>query len=177
MRLLRLALISILCALSPGLVLAASLSDCLLKNRVQTAECASQIVRYESQYSYVSQLAEEAGIDPAMILATIAVESGYSGLKLSDRGGIGPMQITPISARELGIHDLTYLLSDTVNVRTGTQYLVRMMRRFGDWRLALAAYNAGPGAVQKYRGIPPYRETQAYVQQVLWWYLTLKQLS
>ncbi len=174
MRLLRLALISILCALSPGLVLAASLSDCLLKNRVQTAECASQIVRYESQYSYVSQLAEEAGIDPALILATIAVESGYSELKLSERGGIGPMQITSIAARELGISDLTYLLSDTVNVQTGTRYLQKMMQRFGDWRLALAAYNAGPGAVKKYRGIPPYRETQAYVQQVMWWYLTFK---
>jgi soluble lytic murein transglycosylase-like protein len=49
-----------------------------------------------------------------------------------------------------------------------------MMQRFGDWRMALAAYNAGPGAVIKHKGIPPYRETQAYVQQVLWWYLTLK---
>jgi len=176
MRRLRLALISFLFAL-PGLALAVSLSDCLLKHRIQTAECASQIVRFESQYIYASQLAKEAGIDPALILATIAVESGYSELKLSERGGIGPMQITPVAARDSGITDLTYLLNDTVNVRTGTQYLVRMMRRFGDWRLALAAYNAGPGAVQKYRGIPPYRETQAYVQQVLWWYLTLKQLS
>lgn len=174
MRRLRLALISILCALSPGLALAASLSDCLLKNRIQTAECASQIVRFESQYSYASQLAKEAGIDPALILATIAVESGYSELKLSDRGGIGPMQITPLAARDSGITDLTYLLNDRENVRTGTQYLGRMMRRFGDWRLALAAYNAGPAAVQKYRDIPPYRETQAYVQQVMWWYLTLK---
>ena len=172
----RLALISFLCVV-PGLVLAASLPDCLLKNRVQTAECASKIVWFESQYSYVSQLAKQSGIDPALILATIAVESGYSQLKPSDRGGIGPMQITPVAARDCGITDLTYLLNDTENVRTGTQYLGRMMRRFGDWRLALAAYNAGPGAVQKYRGIPPYRETQAYVQQVRWWYLTFKRES
>ncbi len=86
------------------------------------------------------------------------------------------MQITPIAAKELGIDDLTYLLSDTVNVQTGTRYLQKMMRRFGDWRLALAAYNAGPGAVTKYKGIPPYRETQAYVQQVMWWYLKLKSI-
>ncbi len=95
-------------------------------------------------------------------------------MKLTDRGGIGPMQITPIAARELSIDDLTYLLSDTVNVQTGTRYLQKMMLRFGDWRLALAAYNAGPSAVTRHKGIPPYRETQAYVQQVMWWYLTLK---
>ena len=176
MRLLRLALISFLCAL-PGLVLAASLSDCLLGNRAQSVACSSQIVRIESQYAYVPQMARDAGIDPALILAVIAVESGYAQFKLTDRGGIGPMQITSIAARELGISDLTYLLSDTVNVQTGTRYLQKMMHQFGDWRLALAAYNAGPSAVQKYRGIPPYRETQAYVQKVLWWYLTLKQLS
>jgi len=136
--------------------------------------CKSQIFRLESQYAYVPQLARDAGIDPALILAVIAVESGYAQVKLTDRGGIGPMQITSIAARELGIDDLTYLLSDTVNVQTGTRYLQKMMQRFADWRLALAAYNAGPAAVQKYRGIPPYRETQTYVQQVLWWYLTLK---
>ena len=142
--------------------------------RIQTPVCTSQIVRFESQHAYVPQLVRNSGIDPDMVLAVIAVESGYSPLKLSDRGSIGPMQITPVAARELGIDDLTYLLSDSVNVQAGTQYLQKMMQRFGDWRLALAAYNAGPGAVNKYRSIPPYQETQAYVQQVMWWYLTLK---
>lgn len=160
----------------PGWAQTSSLSDCLFGNRTQSAACATQIVRFESQYAYVPQLARDAGIDPALLLAVIAVESGYAQLKLTDRGGIGPMQITPIAARELGIDDLTYLLSDPVNVQMGTRYLQKMMQRFGDWRLALAAYNAGPGAVQKYRGIPPYRETQAYVQQVMWWYLTLKSI-
>ncbi len=84
------------------------------------------------------------------------------------------MQITPVAARDMGIEDLTYLLSDTVNVQTGTRYLQKMMQRFGDWRLALAAYNAGPGAVTRHKGVPPYRETQAYVKQVMWWYLALK---
>ncbi len=173
MRRLWVALIGCLIAL-PGWTQTSSLSDCLLGNRAQSLACTSQIVRLESQYAHVPQLARDAGIDPALILAVIAVESSYSQLKFTDRGGIGPMQITPVAARELGIEDLTFLLSDTVNVQTGTRYLQKMMQRFGDWRLALAAYNAGPGAVQKYRGIPPYRETQAYVQQVMWWYLTLK---
>ena len=144
--------------------------------RIQTPVCTNQIVRFESQHAYVPQVIRNTGIDPDMVLAVIAVESGYSPLKLSDRGSIGPMQITPVAARELGIDDLTYLLSDSVNVQAATQYLQKMMQRFGDWRLALAAYNAGPGAVNKYRGIPPYQETQAYVQQVMWWYLTLKSI-
>lgn len=173
MRRLWVALIGCLIAL-PGWTQTSSLSDCLLGNRAQSLACTSQIVRLESQYAYVPQLARDAGIDPGLILAVIAVESSYTQLKLTDRGGIGPMQITPVAARELGINDLTYLLSDTVNVQTGTRYLQKMMHQFGDWRLALAAYNAGPGAVQKYRGIPPYRETQAYVQKVVWWYLTIK---
>lgn len=160
----------------PGWPQTASLSDCLLGNRIQSAACTAQIVRFESQYAYAPQLARDTGIDPALILAVIAVESSYAQLKLTDRGGIGPMQITPVAARELGINDLTYLLSDTVNVQTGTRYLQTMMQRFGDWRLALAAYNAGPSAVIRYKGIPPYRETQAYVQQVMWWYLTLKSI-
>ena len=160
----------------PGWAQTSSLSDCLLGNRTQSVACTAQIVRFESQFAYVPQLASDAGIDPALILAVIAVESGYAQLKLTDRGGIGPMQITSVAARELGIDDLTYLLSDTVNVQTGTRYLQKMMQRFSDWRLALAAYNAGPGAVIRHKGIPPYRETQAYVQQVMWWYLTLKSI-
>ena len=176
MRRLWVALISCMIAL-PGLTQTSSLSDCLLGNRAQLVACTSQIVRLESQYAYVPQIARDAGIDPALILAVIAVESGYAQLKLTDRGGIGPMQITSIAARELGINDLTYLLSDTVNVQTGTRYLQKMMHQFGDWRLALAAYNAGPGAVIRNKGIPPYRETQAYVQQVLWWYVSIKKLA
>ena len=173
MRRLWVALIGCLIAL-PGWTQTSSLSDCLLGNHTQSVACTSQIVRLESQYAFVPQLARDADIDPSLILAVIAVESGYAQLKLTDRGGIGPMQITSIAARELGISDLTYLLSDTMNVQTGTRYLQKMMHQFGDWRLALAAYNAGPGAVKKYRGIPPFRETQAYVQQVIWWYLTFK---
>ena len=144
--------------------------------RIQTPICTSQIVLFESKHAYVPQVIRNTGIDPDMVLAVIAVESGYSPLRLSDRGGIGQMQITPIAARDVNVNDLTYLLSDSINVQAGTRYLQKMMQRFGDWRLALAAYNAGPVAVNKYRGIPPYLETQAYVQQVIWWYLTLKSI-
>jgi len=164
----------ILCFSANGWTQPITLSDCILSSRINSPACTSQIVRLESQHAFVPQLALEARIDPALILAVIAVESSYAQLKLTDRGGIGPMQITPVAARDMGIDDLTYLLSDTVNVQTGTRYLQKMMQRFGDWRLALAAYNAGPGAVTRHKGVPPYRETQVYVKQVMWWYLTLK---
>lgn len=164
----------ILCFSANGWTQTITLSDCLLSSRINSPACTSQIVRLESQYAFVLQLARDDGVDPALILAVIAVESSFAQLKLTDRGGIGPMQITPIAAKDLGVEDLTYLLSDTVNVQTGTRYLQRMMQRFGDWRLALAAYNAGPSAVMRHKAIPPYRETQSYVQQVMWWYLTLK---
>lgn len=163
-----------LCVSSQGWGQSNALSECLLTPRISTPNCAAQTYRFESQYGFASKIAAETEIDPYLVLAVIAVESGYSVLKLTDRGGIGLMQVTSIAAQELGIDDLTYLLSDTVNVQAGTRYLRKMMQRFGDWRLALAAYNAGPGAVIRHKGIPPYRETQAYVQQVLWWYLTLK---
>jgi hypothetical protein len=167
----------LLCMSMPSWCLTSDLSQCLLTSRINNAACTDQIIRFESQHAYVPQIAGEHGVDPDLVLAIIAVESSFTNLKIADRGGIGPMQVTAIAARHLGMTDLTYLLSDAVNVQIGTQYLRKMMQRFGDWRLALAAYNAGPGAVQKYRGIPPYRETEAYVRQVLWWYLTFKNTS
>lgn len=167
----------LLCIPMPSWCLTSDLSQCLLTSRINNAACTNQIIRFASQHAYVPQIAGDQGVDPDLVLAIIAVESGFTSLKLADRGGIGPMQVTAIAARDLGMTDLTYLLSDAVNVQIGTQYLRKMMQRFGDWRMALAAYNAGPGAVQKYRGIPPYRETEGYVRQVLWWYMTFKNTS
>lgn len=110
----------------PGWAQTSSLSDCLLTDRIQSATCTSQIVRFESQYSYVPQLASDAGIDPALLLAVIAVESSYAQLKLTDRGGIGPMQITPIAARELDAKTLEHAraLLSHADVRT-TQRVYR----------------------------------------------------
>ncbi|MGV0953843.1 MAG: lytic transglycosylase domain-containing protein [Fluviibacter sp.] len=167
----------LLCMSMPSWCLTSDLSQCLLTTRINNAACTDQIIRFESQHAYVAQIAGNHGVDPDLVLAIIAVESSFTSLNLADRGGVGPMQVTAIAARDLGVTDLTYLLSDTVNVQIGTQYLRKMMQRFGDWRLALAAYNAGPGAVQKYRSIPPYRETVDYVRQVLWWYVTFKNTS
>ena len=133
-------------------------SECLLTQRINTPTCTAQIVQLESQYAFVPKIARESSIDPDLVLAVLAVnavESGYSALKLSDRGGIGLMQVTSVSAKAVGVADLTYLLADPVNVQAGTRYLRKILQQFGDWRLALAAYNADQTLLSGTRGSHP----------------------
>ena len=104
-------------------------------------------------------------LDPRLVQAVIQVESGYNAKALSNKGAMGLMQLMPGTATELAVSDP---YDPEQNVRGGTTYLRRMMDRFaGDLELALAAYNAGPEAVAKYRGVPPYPDTQDYVSLVL----------
>lgn len=108
--------------------------------------------------------AQRQGVDPALALAVAHRESGLNAdVKPSAAGAIGPMQLMPATARDLGVDP-----SDPEqNVRGGVAYLKQQLDRFGDPRLAVAAYNAGPGAVQKAGGVPNFPETQAYVQDVM----------
>lgn len=104
------------------------------------------------------------GVDPHLVLAVIDVESGGDANAVSPAGAQGIMQIMPETAREL---DLTAPFDPEANIDAGVRYLRQMLTRFGDLRLAVAAYNAGPGAVERHGGIPPYPETQTYVARVL----------
>ena len=106
-------------------------------------------------------------IAPELIKAMVLVESGMNPRAKSPRGAQGLMQLMPGTAEELGVEDAW---DARQNIEGGTHYLRRMLNAFRDRRLALAAYNAGPGNVRKYGGIPPFEETQYYVEKVLKYY-------
>ncbi|MBV9233714.1 MAG: lytic transglycosylase domain-containing protein [Candidatus Eremiobacteraeota bacterium] len=108
--------------------------------------------------------AARTGMDPALLSAIIANESGFDPNATSAAGARGLMQLMPQTAAALGVRDA---YDPAQNVRGGTEYLRGLLDRFGSVELAVAAYNAGPAAVARYGGVPPYPETQAYVRSVM----------
>jgi soluble lytic murein transglycosylase-like protein len=111
----------------------------------------------------ISRAAIRHGIDPDLIHSVIRAESQYDPLCTSSAGAMGLMQLMPGTARALGVTDP---YDPAQNIDAGARYLREQLDRFDDLSLALAAYNAGPNAVAHYDGVPPYRETQAYVRGV-----------
>jgi soluble lytic murein transglycosylase-like protein len=108
------------------------------------------------------------GIDPALVHAVIEAESNYRPRAQSHVGARGLMQVMPATARDLGVSNARHLFDPEQNVEAGVKYLKFLLDRFdGDLPTAIAAYNAGPGAVDRHAGIPPYPETQNYVRKVL----------
>jgi len=108
---------------------------------------------------------EKSGVDPRFIHAVIKQESRYKNEAVSHVGAQGLMQLMPATAKRFGNTDPHNAVS---NVEAGTKYLKWLLKRFnGDVTLALAGYNAGEGAVDKYKGVPPYGETQNYVKKIV----------
>jgi soluble lytic murein transglycosylase-like protein len=114
--------------------------------------------------SIILSASEREGIDPRFTHAVIWQESRYQPRAVSHAGAQGLMQLMPDTAKRFGCHDS----NDTAaNLKAGTKYLAWLLKRFnGNIELALAGYNAGEGAVDKYQGIPPYKETQNYVRKI-----------
>jgi len=117
--------------------------------------------------SLIERTALLYGVPAALIKAVVKTESNFQRHAVSSKGAQGLMQLMPATAADLGVEDA---FSAEDNVQGGTRYLRAMLDRYGDWKHALAAYNAGPGAVDQYGGIPPYPETREYVERVLQYY-------
>jgi soluble lytic murein transglycosylase-like protein len=133
------------------------------KPKAQPVSDAAQSQNVVRQH--IEATATRFGVDRNLVDAVAWQESRYNPRAISTAGAMGVMQLMPSTAQQLGVrnpHDVEQ------NVAGGTAYLRQQLERFGNnVPLALAAYNAGPGAVLKYGGIPPYRETQNYVRQIM----------
>ncbi len=115
----------------------------------------------------ISAAARKHGLNPAFIKSIVAAESAFSPTAVSSKGAVGLMQLMPATAREFGADPTV----PAQNIDAGAHYLSWLMQRYShrkdQLRRVIAAYNAGPGAVEHYRGVPPYRETRRYVARVL----------
>lgn len=117
--------------------------------------------RYKGEFLPVAKAAAQRhGIPVDLFLRLVQQESAWNPRAISHAGAMGLAQLMPGTAKDLGVDPA----NPAQNLEGGARYLATQYKRFGNWRLALAAYNAGPGAVIKHGGIPPYKETQRYVR-------------
>lgn len=138
------------------------------KGKQALATDAGAVPRYSGKYrgeylAHAKAVAQKHGIPEDLFLRLVQQESGWNPGAVSHKGATGLAQLMPATARKLGVD-----INDPMqNLEGGARYLKMMYAKFGSWRLALAAYNAGPAAVEKHNGIPPYAETQNYVKAIL----------
>ena len=125
---------------------------------VEPADASPALVRM------VDAIAERHAVDRDLVHSMIRVESNYNPLAVSDKGALGLMQLVPSTARRFGVLDS---FNPAENVEGGVRYLRYLLDHYnGDHRLALAAYNAGEGTVERFGGVPPFPETRSYVKRV-----------
>ncbi len=119
----------------------------------------------------ITEISDKFDIEAGLVKAIIRAESNCDPKAISSKGAQGLMQLMPGTARELNV---TRPFDPRENIIGGVKYIKGLLASYGDLRLALAAYNAGPGNVEKYAGIPPYRETINYVKKVIRYYKSFK---
>jgi transglycosylase-like protein with SLT domain len=144
-------------ALAPTVQATTRDSDVIPFDIPQSGDCDLDLIIFRA--------GKRQGVDPRFIHAVIEQESRYDPEATSPAGAKGLMQLMPATAKRFKCNDLT---DQTCNVEAGTKYLAWLLKRFnGDVSLALAGYNAGEGSVDKYKGIPPYHETENYVKKIV----------
>jgi len=134
---------------------------------VRAAEKKRSAPRVKHYDLMIVEASAAHGVPPALVKAVVATESSFNPKAVSAQGAQGLMQLMPATARSLGVVEP---LRVEQNLDGGVRYLRSLIDRYGDWSRALAAYNAGPTAVDRYGGIPPYSETREYVDRVLTYY-------
>jgi soluble lytic murein transglycosylase-like protein len=140
------------------------IATCMACNLHSTINWGSVALNLDAYRDVIHQASVESGVDEALIRAIIHAESAFNPRAMSLKGAQGLMQLMPGTANDMGVLDA---FDPAQNIRGGARYLGLLMRNFnGDVRLTAAAYNAGPSAVQHYNGVPPFAETQVYVQRV-----------
>ncbi|WP_253944421.1 lytic transglycosylase domain-containing protein [Pseudogemmobacter hezensis] len=127
-----------------------------------------KVPRYNGRYKgehleHARSVARKHGVPEDLFLRLVQQESGWNARAVSHKGATGLAQLMPGTAKLLGVD----IDDPKQNLEGGARYLRMMHKKFGSWDLALAAYNAGPGAVEKHGGIPPFAETKAYVKAIL----------
>ena len=142
-------------------------------NSFQIAKAEAETVSVTSIKELIIKNSYEMGIDPELALSIAKAESNFNQNRRSKYGAIGVFQLMPSTAKKLGINP--YHIND--NIKGGISYYKKMYKIFGSVELALAAYNAGPGNVKRYKGIPPFKETKRFISSIMSNYSYLKKNS
>jgi soluble lytic murein transglycosylase len=143
-------------------------SDGRYRLYIRTSRNKSSTTYIRDYEGIIAQASKRFGLEPSLVKAVIKAESNFDDSAVSHKGAQGLMQLMPGTASDLNVQDA---FDPEENIFGGTRYLSMMMRRFNnDKKLAVAAYNAGPEAVDNHKGIPPYAETQNFVRRVMGYY-------